>query len=217
MVTISGSKTYFFRGYTNSQFRYAAIYVIITSVVLLVLNIYCSQISQILFYKSKQTSMIEKCQLAADEISTLDVMNSSTISGLLSQMDSLKATRLVITDQSGAALYDSAQTAVGCYTLLPEVLRALEGNNVFTWRYHDGAMTSRAATPIVYYGTIVGCVYMTEYDTAQGALIQSLQRTVLRVTLVLEGIVILFSLFFYNANSRRMRKIMNSMKKNSTL
>ena len=212
MVTISGSKTYFFRGYTNSQFRYAAIYVIITSVVLLVLNIYCSQISQILFYKSKQTSMIEKCQLAADEISTLDVMNSSTISGLLSQMDSLKATRLVITDQSGAALYDSAQTAVGCYTLLPEVLRALEGNNVFTWRYHDGAMTSRAATPIVYYGTIVGCVYMTEYDTAQGALIQSLQRTVLRVTLVLEGIVILFSLFFYNANSRRMRKIMNSMR-----
>ena len=212
MVTISGSKTYFFRGYTNSQFRYAAIYVIITSVVLLVLNIYCSQISQILFYKSKQTSMIEKCQLAADEISTLDVMNSSTISGLLSQMDSLKATRLVITDQSGAALYDSAQTAVGCYTLLPEVLRALEGNNVFTWRYHDGAMTSRAATPIVYYRTIVGCVYMTEYDTAQGALIQSLQRTVLRVTLVLEGIVILFSLFFYNANSRRMRKIMNSMR-----
>ena len=56
--------------------------------------------------------MIEKCQLASDEISALEVMNSSTISGLLSQMDSLKATRLVVTDQSGTSLYDSAQTAM---------------------------------------------------------------------------------------------------------
>ena len=212
MVTISGSKKQLFGRYTSSQLRYAAAYVIITFVVLLILNLYCSQISQILFYKSKQTSMIEKCQLASDEISTLEVMNTSTITSLLSQMESLKATRLVITDQSAAVLYDSVQTGVGRYALLPEILRALEGNNVFTWHYHDGAMTSRAATPIVYYGTIVGCVYMAEYDTSQGALIQSLQRTVLRVTLVLEAILILFSLFFSNAISRRMRKIMNSMR-----
>lgn len=185
---------------------------LITSVVLLILNIYCSQISQILFYKSKQASMIEKCQLASDEISSLEVINPSTISGLLSQMESLKATRLIVTDQTGAVLFDSAQSSMGCCALLPEILRALEGNNVFTWHYHDGAMTSRAATPVVYYGTIVGCVYMTEYDTAQGALIKSLQSTVLRVTLVLEVILILFSLFFSNAFSRRMRKIMNSMR-----
>lgn len=156
--------------------------------------------------------MIEKCQLASDEISSLEVINPSTISGLLSQMESLKATRLIVTDQTGAVLFDSAQSSIGCCALLPEILRALEGNNVFTWHYHDGAMTSRAATPVVYYGTIVGCVYMTEYDTAQGALIKSLQSTVLRVTLVLEIILILFSLFFSNAFSRRMRKIMNSMR-----
>lgn len=156
--------------------------------------------------------MIEKCQLASDEISSLEVINPSTISGLLSQMESLKATRLIVTDQTGAVLFDSAQSSMGCCALLPEILRALEGNNVFTWHYHDGAMTSRAATPVVYYGTIVGCVYMTEYDTAQGALIKSLQSTVLRVTLVLEIILILFSLFFSNAFSRRMRKIMNSMR-----
>ena len=212
MVTISGSRKKLFRRYTSSQFRYAATYVLITSVVLLILNIYCSHISQILFYKSKQVSMIEKCQLASDEISSLEVINTSTISGLLSQIESLKATRLIITDQAGAVLYDSTQGSVGRFALFPEILRALEGNNVFTWHYHDGAMTSRAATPIVYYGTIVGCVYMTEFDTAQGALIKSLQNTVLRVTLVLEAILILFSLFFSNAFSRRMRKIMNSMR-----
>lgn len=212
MVTISGSNHKLFRGYTSSQSRYATTYVVITFVVLLILNVYCSQISQMLFYKSKQTAMIEKCQLASDEISGLEVMNSSAITSLLGQMESLKATRLMVTDQAGLTLYDSAQSATGRIALLPEILKALEGNNVFSWHYQSGAMTSRAATPIMYYGTIVGCVYMTEYDTAQGALIQSLQNTVLRITLVLEFIVIVFSLFFSNAFARRMRKIMNSMR-----
>ena len=73
-------------------------------------------------------------------------------------------------------------------------------------------MDSRAATPILYYGTIIGCVYMTEYDTAQGALIQSLQNTVLQITLVLEVLVILFSLAFSQTFSRRLNKIMTSMR-----
>ena len=103
--------------------------------------------------------------------------------------------------------------------LLPEVLQALtvskqapEGNNVFTWTYHDGITDSRAATPIVYYGTVVGCVYMTEYDTTQGALIKSLQQTLLRITLMLEIIVAAFSIAFSNAFSRRLNRIMASMR-----
>jgi len=156
--------------------------------------------------------MIEKCQLASDEISGLDIINHSTISEILSQMDSLTVSRLLITDQSGIVLYDNTNTSLGKYALLPEVVRALDGNNVFTWHYHDGAMNSRAAVPLVYYGTIVGCVYMTENDTEQGALIQSLQRTVLQITLILEIIVILFSFFFSRTFVYRMRKIMASMR-----
>jgi len=187
-------------------------YVVITLVVLLILNIYCSQMSQKLFYQSKQESMIEKCLLASDEISKLEVLNASTIDSLLSQLESLTVSRMIVTDLSGVVLYDSTEDSLQSYALFPEIMRALEGNNVFTWHYHDGAMTSRAATPIVYYGTIVGCVYMTELDYAQGVLVQTLQNNVLRVTLVLELFVIIFSLFFSNTFSRRMRKIMASMK-----
>ena len=212
MVTISENKRTFTRGYGNSQFRYAMTYVVITLVVLLILNIYCSQMSQKLFYQSKQESMIEKCLLASDEISKLEVLNASTIDSVLSQLESLTVSRMIVTDLSGVVLYDSTEDSLQSYALFPEIMRALEGNNVFTWHYHDGAMTSRAATPIVYYGTIVGCVYMTELDYAQGVLVQTLQNNVLRVTLVLELFVIIFSLFFSNTFSRRMRKIMASMK-----
>ena len=65
-------------------------YVVITFVVLLFLNIYCSRISQRIFYLNKESSMMEKCQLASSEIAKLDVLNQSTISNLISQMDANK-------------------------------------------------------------------------------------------------------------------------------
>lgn len=158
--------------------------------------------------------MLEKCQLASDEVANLDVLNPSTVQDLVEQMESLKVTRMIVTDKSGIALYDSHRTAEGSYALLPEIMKAMEGkgNNVFSWRFRDGIIDSRAATPIVYYGTIIGCVYMTEYDSSQGALISSLQINVLQITLVLEILVVLFSIVFANTFSRRIRKIMHSMR-----
>ena len=194
-------------------------YVAITFVVLLFLNIYCSGTSQKLFYQSKESSLIEKCQLASDEIATLEVLNPTTVAGIVNQLESLKLTRLIITDRSGISLYDSFTESTGDYMLLPEILTAMtvsstapEGQDVFSWRYRNGTMDSRAATPIVYYGTVIGCVYMTEYDTTQGALIQTLQENILRITLLLELFVLLFSLAFSNRFSRRLKRIMTSMR-----
>ncbi|MBR5125493.1 MAG: HAMP domain-containing protein [Oscillospiraceae bacterium] len=219
MAIISESNKKGFRRYGNTQFFYAMTYVVITFVVLLILNLYCSRISQMLFYQSKEASMIEKCQLASDEIATLEVLNTSTVSGIVSQMDSLKVSRMIVTDHAGLVLYDSSQQDTGRYVLFPEILQALEknqlgfdGNDVFSWKYHNGSMESRAASPITYYGSIIGCVYITEFDTAQGALIHSLQNTVLQITLILEIIVILFSLAFSSTFSRRLTKIMTSMR-----
>lgn len=187
-------------------------YVAITFIVLLVLNYFSFKTSQQLFYKSKQASMIEKCQLASDEISTLDVLNPSTVSGVLSQMESLTVSRLIVTDQAGTTLYDSGNAWIGLRVLFPEVLQSLEGNDVFSGRYRDGAMVTCAATPIFYYGTVIGCVYMTEYDTEQGELLQTLQSTIFRITMILEFVVIIFSLLYSRSFSSRMRKIMQSMK-----
>ena len=209
--------------YTNSQMRYAMTYVVITFVVLLFLNIYCSKTSQQLFYESKEISMIEKCLIAANEISQLDIINPSTVENTVDQMDNLmtadsedtadqKVTRLIVTDQSGRSLYDSYETAQDSYVLLPEIIRAMDGKNVFFSRYHDGTLQSHAATPIVSYGVTLGCVYLMEYDTTQGALIQTLQNTILLITVILEAVVILFSLAFSNTFSKRLRQLMASMR-----
>jgi len=187
-------------------------YVVITLVVLLFLNIYCSITCQQLFYQSKKDAMIEKCLLVSDEIATLDVLNHTSVSGIVNQMDSLKATRLVVTDQSCRLLYDTAGGQIGNYVFYPEILEALAGNDVCSWNYFNGTTNSRSATPIVYFGTIVGCVYMTEYETTQGAMILSLQNTVMRITFFLEFVLILFSIAFSTTFSRRLNQIMDSMR-----
>ena len=199
------------------QFRYALVYVCITFVVLLFLNIYCSGTSQRLFYQSKETSMVEKCQLAAADIAKLEVLNTTNVSEAVGSMEGLRVTRLLVTDHAGVVLYDSyvSDSSLGSYVLLPEVVQAMEsstGYDVFFWEYHDGMMLSRVATPIVSYGTIVGCVYMMEADAEQGSVIQTLQQNIFTITLVLELVVILFSLFFATGFSKRLRRVLSSMR-----
>ena len=113
-------------------------YVVITFVVLLILNIYCSNVSQMVFYQSKEASMIEKCHIASDEISAAEVLNPSTVSSIVSQIESLKVTRMLVTDQRGLVLYDSQQTALGQYALLPQRRYGLPRRNPhhLLWFHH---------------------------------------------------------------------------------
>lgn len=213
MVITSANKPRIFDQLKSTHFRYALTYIVITFIVLLILNVYSSQISQKLFYNSKETSMIEKCMLAATEVSSEEVLNSTTVNNAVKQMGSLRVNRLVITDHNGIALYDSSsESQVNDYMMLPEIIQALEGYDVFSWNYHDGSMKSRAATPIMSYDTLVGCVYIMEYDDAQGALIQTLQKNTFYISLILEICVTIFAVFFSNSFTKRLRKIMASMR-----
>ena len=219
MVTISSrSDSNDFRRYRNSQLRYALTYVFITLAALVFLNIYCGKISQQLFYRNKEVSMLEKCLLASNEISNLDVINDKGIQDVRQELDWLCSDRRMGTGASGKVVYDSLGQAAGTYALLPEIIQALDtstyprGNKAFSWLFRDGAMRSCAATPIISYGTVTGCVYMMEYDREQGMLIHSLQVNLLQITLGLEVVVILFSFAFSRKFSHRLRRIMDSMR-----
>ena len=205
------------RRYGNTQFRYTLLYVCITLVVLVFLNIYCSQTSQRLFYQSKEALMTEKCQLAAADIANLEVLNTSNVAEAVSHMEGLRITRLLITDHAGVVLYDSDMTdpKLGSYVLLPEVVQAMggrAGQDVFTWEYHDGLMYSRVAIPVLSYGTIVGCVYMMELDAEQGVVLQNLQQNIFTITFALALVIILFSMFFVTGFSRRLKRVLTSMR-----
>ena len=206
------------RRYGSAQFRYAVIYILITFVVLLFLNIYCSRTSQEILYKGKEAAMLERCLLISSEISDLEVLNTDNLGPVIEQLhssleDEFKDSHLLVTDSTGIVLFDSRENTplLNQYALFPEIVKALDLFDIFTWQYHDGSMFSRAATPILSYGKLTGCVYIAESDPEQGALIQNLQRNVFFITALLEIAVIIFSVVFTSAFSSRIRKIRSSM------
>ena len=159
--------------------------------------------------------MLAKAQLAAAEVGKLEVLSHSGAADVVERISTLKSNLVVVTDPAGNVIYDSSnERTVGTPHSSPMVTQALEGNDVFQWKYQyrAGAMVSEAATPVISYGIYVGCVYMRETDTSQGALYKSLQQTILSITVILELIVILFSIAFTHAFSKRLQKITTSMR-----
>lgn len=159
--------------------------------------------------------MIEKCKLAATQISDLEALNTNTVANAVSDFEGLNVSRLIITDQYGWSIYDSLgnEPADKCYIIFPEIVKSLHGNDVFYWSYNDGIMRSTAATPVYSMGTLIGCVYMMEYDQVQGTLFSTLQNNIFTITLILEIVVIFYSIIFSKVYSRRLRSILTSIRK----
>ena len=101
MAITSESKRKRIRFYASNQFRYSLIYILITLVVLLFLNVYSAGTSQKLYYQDKESSMLEKCQLASAEIAKLEVLNRSAAAKAVMEMGSLRVSRMIITDHAG--------------------------------------------------------------------------------------------------------------------
>ena len=210
MAIISRNKKRKLR-YGSNQLRYAVVYIALTVTVMLFLNFYCSRTSQQLFYQSKHAAMVDKILHVSSTLGEEEVLNADTAKAAVESLGNLKTARLVVTDDAGLTLYDSAGDGAK-YCLFPEVVQALRGNDVITIDYRDGVMTSRAAAPILSYGKLAGCAYILEYDTEQGQLIHTLQMNILSVSVILIVIVALFSLVTSKIFTRRLRKIMASIR-----
>lgn len=189
-------------------------YILITAVVLFFLNIYTSTTIRNMIFQAQHESLEGKAQLMTTALLQLDELSVTRTEQAINSLEDLATTRTVVTDAGGAALYDSLGTggAEGRLLLFPEVLTALRGKDVFYSRFQNGAIESRAAIPLVKHGQLLGAVYLMQYDTNQGALISALQRNVLRLSAGLEVGIVFISLLFAIAFSRRLRRILTSVR-----
>jgi signal transduction histidine kinase len=199
---------------SSSQFRNALAYMLITSLVLVFLNIYSATTTRNLMFQAKNASAQDKIQLVVSSFSGVDALTQDSVSQVISVLGDINVSRIIITDGEARALYDSSvsQNSTGRLVLFEEVVQALSGNDVFHCDYHAGALESYAAMPIMSYNEPIGCVYIMEYDAGQGKVIANLEKNILRSSLILEGAIVAFSIFFSIVGSGRMRKILTSMR-----
>ncbi len=182
---------------------------------LVFLNHYSASTTRVLIYQAKAASLLDKVQLVSSSFSGVDTLTSENVEQVIAVLGPLNVSRVVVTDGEGRALYDSLsrRSAKGQYVLLQETAEALSGQNVVYCHYGGGLLVGHAAMPIMLYEQPIGCVYIAEVDQEQGAIIAALERTISRLSLAVEGILVLFSLAFGLTTSRKMRRILTSMQK----
>lgn len=189
------------------------IYILITAVALIGLNLYMNSTMEKLMHQNKYSSVFGRAQLVASAFSGSENLTRESVGQVMSLLDDVKSTRILITDNEGICLYDSNTRldAVGSAMLLPEIVAALSGSDVFYSFFQKGAQESHAAIPIMYLNNPVGVVYLMEYDTQSSVLVSALSYNVVRISLILMAVMILFSVLFALGFSKRVDKIMRSM------
>ena len=187
---------------------------VIASLALVFLNIYSASNTRELMFQAKYASMQDKIQVIASSFETADTLSAETVDQVISVVGDINVSRLLITDGEAKVLYDSSvrQNAVGQYALLEAVVQALGGSDVFHCAYHAGALQSFAAVPIMSRATPIGCVYVMDFDAEQGEIIENLERNILRGSWILLGGIVACSAIFSVVSSKRMRKILMSMR-----
>ena len=195
------------------QMRLSLGYSLLIAVLVILMNTYPLIMSQNLMFRSQQTALANQAVLITNTLTTADELTTETVEQAVSQLEKLDAARVVITDEAGLVLYDTGDdSAVGKYALTREIADALRCNDAFSSQYRDGIFYSRAATPVMNRNQVVGAVCLYEQDSAQGALLQELQRNLWLISLVVcLAVLVLFGAFSIFL-SRRVRTLLGGMR-----
>ena len=168
------------------QVKFGLSYIAVIAAVLLLLNTYPLLVSEDLVFRSKETNMTGSVSVVVYSLAGLNRLNQENVAAAMAVVEETGLSRVLVTDSAGLVLYDTRETgsAVGKYTFYSEIVQALEGYDAFSCSYRDGAFRSRTASPVLYQNRIIGAVYAYEYDTEQAALLLSLQRNLVTISMV---------------------------------
>jgi len=197
------------------QFRFGLSYIAVILAVLLLLNTYPLLVSEDLVFHSKATNLQSSVSVMVNALSGLSPLTEENVADAMAVAEEAGLSRILVTDGAGRVLYDTRETgsAVGNLALYTEIVQALLGYDAFSCTYQRGAFRSRASSPVMYQSQIIGAVYAYEYDTEQAALLSGLQETLLRLSAVAGGLVLVLSLVLSKALTHKIGLLLTAIRK----
>ena len=122
--------------------------------------------------------------------------------------------RVMVTDQNGMILYDSQRYdgMVGQQGEFEALIPALAGQAVFTSRYTGERFESRAAAPVMSYGTVIGAVFLFERDSQQADMIRSIQARVRSISIIAGIVTLMVIVIFTTALTKRIRELVQGIR-----
>ena len=198
---------------TNSvQLKFAATFLVLIAGLIVLLNTYPTIVSRDVVFASKQNSLQTQAGVMSSSLSTPEELTSDTVLEVMSFLDLRSLTRVVVTDENAVILYDTAElgSGIGNYAMFSEIGRALKGDVVCFSVYDGKAFMTREAMPIKNGAITVGAVYLYEYDSAQAELINSIQKNLRNITLILGVAAIILMFIFSRALTLRITELVRA-------
>ncbi|MBR5533429.1 MAG: HAMP domain-containing histidine kinase [Ruminiclostridium sp.] len=194
------------------QTRMAMGYAVIIVALLVLLNTYPLLMSQNLMFRSQQTALQNQAVLVTNTLTTADQLTPEGVEAAIAPLEDLEVERILVTDEAGLVLYDTAEPSIaGKFALTGEVVAALEGNDHFISEYRDGTFSSRASAPVLNRNTVIGAVCLYEWDSSQGMLLEELRQNLHIISLVVIGAVLGLFLIFSRVFTRRVSVLLAGM------
>ena len=178
---------------------------------LVVLNIYPITSSRDLIFEEKKSALSGQAAVVASSLSGLDRLSPESVREVLQLLDLGGASRTVIAGADGVVVYDDAAPS-GALTGEADILSSLGGKCVFRSRFTEAAFSSSYAMPILRRGTTVGAVYLCEEDTERAAVISDIQSQLIRFSLIIGAVALLFAALFSSVLLSRVRELVRSIR-----
>ena len=166
-----------------------------------------------MIFAYKHSMVLGKAETIVSSLNSNLVLSSEGAHEVVDLLGTGEVDQIVITDAEGMVLY-STNTGVApmeTYALFPEIISALRGNDAFRCDYTVDAFESYGAMPIMVGNVITGCVYASERDQEQAALLNRIQQNAIQTSFITIAIsLVLFlttSIIVIRRNERLLQSI----------
>ena len=178
---------------------------------LVILNIYPLTSSRDLIFEEKRSAITGQAAVVASSLSGLDRLGTDSVREVLQLLDLGGYSRTVVTGEDGTVVYDDGGAAGGV-TDIPDILSSLGGKSVFRSHFTSEAFSSSCAVPVYRRGSMIGAVYLCEQDYERADLIYDFQKSLMRISLIIGAVALLFAGVFSTVLLRRMRELVRSIR-----
>ena len=199
---------------SSLQFKTGLSYILVIVAVLVLLNTYPVMVSEDLVFQSKVETLQSSASVMTSTLSELGRLTEENVEKALSAAEQAGLTRVLVMDADGYVLYDTREigSAVGSYALMTEVVQALRGYDAAHCAFEDGAIRTRAASPVLHQNQIAGAVFVYEYDAEQAALLTGFQSNLWRMSLAIAVLVIALSLLLSKVLTGRISDLLAAIR-----
>ncbi len=195
------------------QLTFVSIFFLFIVLSIGLLNTYPTISSRDIVFANKQETMLNQVSVMSSSLSGLELLTTEGVEQVMYLMDVNEYDRVIVTDSEARILYDSfGSQRLGATVLFSEVMEAMDGQAVFGSSYDGDVFTSSAAAPVMSYGRVIGCVYLSQRDNEQAQLIGEIQSRLANISVISGVLVLVVIVFFTSALTRRIRDLATAVR-----